>query len=228
MNRTLTTSVAAALLAVLLGACSSQSEETDRALRDAEVAASEAAVQVSEAADEVDDAIDEAMDQVTSVPTVAPAGDVDVPSFHTAAGFGLVQAEIAAAVGTADARLVDLAVFPDHFTFSAVNPDRPSEVDEYTYVNGAMLDPRPVDHGGDEKALKANLFPATLLTPAALELFASEAVLLSQVEGGVLQHVVVARGLPFTKDVQLTGHVTSDRDSATVTGNVEGSVLKVS
>lgn len=228
MNRT---TVPAALLAVLLAsslaACSGQSE-TDEALDRATSAASEAADAASQAADDVDEAVDEAVDEVSDqIPVASPAAATG-ESFLTEAGYATVVAEIAAAVGTPDAQLVDLTVFPDHFVFSAVDPAAPTELNEWTYVNGAVLGSAPVDYGGDVEALEANLFPAASLTPQAIGLFASEAVTLSGVEGGELQHVRVARNLPFSEDVQLTGYVTSERNSKTVTGNVEGQVLKVS
>ena len=226
MNRTILATALAAVTVAALGACSSGSE-TERAVDEASAAASDAAAAASEAAEEVEDEIDDAVEQVTAAPTAPPAGETQSASFHTAAGYATVVKEMAAAVGTPDPRIVDLNLFPGHFVFSAVNPQAPTELDEYTYVNGAMTPPRPVDYGGDPEALEANLFAASVLTPDAVERFAAAAVRRSEVEGGALQHVVVRRGLPFTEDVQLIGYVTSDRDSATVTGSVDGRVTEV-
>lgn len=229
MNRTTTRTqrrfVAALLTAVAVAGLTACGNPVEDAVNDA---ASDVESQVAEA----DAAVDEVVEAVEELDQVVPGGGAGAeagagPDLFTAAGLAEVTAAAYAEVGADDPQLTELAVYPDHLAFSAVDPAAPAELNSFTWINGGNGPVAPVDYGGDVEALEANLFASSEVDPAVVEAFVGTALEASEVEDGEVTHVIVKRGLPFTEDVQVLAYVSSNRDHAMVTGDLTGNVTDV-
>lgn len=174
--------------------------------------------------------------QLTDVATAAveqlsdtAGGLVDTATAEmlTAESIDKALAAITAEVGANPMQVVEVVLTDISVTVQAIDPNAPTELNQWTYTAGNVGPLRPVDYGDDAEALRQNLFSIAEVPTSAIMTAVDNAVAASAIADGAVQSVVVQRNLPFAGDVQILLNVQGERSSKQVRADVTGAVTEV-
>src|SRR5690242_7478644 len=79
-------------------------------------------------------------------------------NLFTAEGIDNAYAAIAGKVGANPMQVVDVVITPSLLKVEAIDPNAPTELNEWSYTSGAVGPSRPIDYDDDTEALQQNLF----------------------------------------------------------------------
>jgi hypothetical protein len=175
---------------------------------------------------EIRDAASSAAEQVVTSSTdhivETVAGDL-----LTAEGIDTAYSAIAEEVGATPMQVVEVTIIPSVLTVQAVDPNAPTELNQWSYTAGAVGPSRPVDYDDDVEALQQNLFAVDEVPTSAIAAAIDGAVPASGVEGGKVQSVVIQRNLPFDSDITMLINIEGERSTKQVRADVTGKVTDV-
>ncbi|WP_327070483.1 hypothetical protein [Kitasatospora sp. NBC_01302] len=138
-----------------------------------------------------------------------------------------VQA-IAKKVGASPMKVLELDVYADYVQVDAVDPAKPTEVNRFTYRDGQVQDPRPVDiSDSDPGALEQNIFDSTSVKPEVLAKLLADSPAAANIEGAKASSAAVKRMLPFSSDIQIIVDVQGTRATKQVKATVDGKVIGI-
>lgn len=130
-------------------------------------------------------------------------------------------------VGANPMQVVEMTISPSALTVQAVDPNAPTELNQWSYTAGTVGPSRPVDYDDDTEALQQNLFAITDVPTSAIATAIEAAVPASEVKDGTVQSVSIKRNLPFDENVIMFINVDSDRSSKQVRADTTGQVTQV-
>ncbi|MGV0745675.1 hypothetical protein [Mycolicibacterium sp. XJ870] len=168
------------------------------------------------------DAAEQAVSTGTEKITEAVSGNL-----FTAEGIDNAYAAIAEKVGANPMQVVEVNIAPGVLSIEAVDPNAPTELNQWSYTAGAVGPSRPVDYDDDGEALKQNLFAITDVPTSAIVTAIDAAVPASQIDGGTVQTVTIKRNLPFDENLLMFIGVDSDRSSKQVRADSAGQITDV-
>lgn len=145
----------------------------------------------------------------------------------TADGIDAAYSAISAKVGATPMQVVEVTIIPSVLTVQAVDPNAPTELNQWSYTAGAVGPSRPVDYDDDVEALRQNLFAVDEVSTGAIATAIDGAVAASGVEGGEVQSVVIQRNLPFDSNITMLVNVEGERSTKQVRADVAGQITDV-
>ena len=152
----------------------------------------------------------------------AAAGDL-----LTAEAIDSALAAISEKVGADPMQVVELTLSEHAITVQAIDPNAPTELNQWTYAATGVGPMRPVDYGDDAEALRQNLFSMADVPTDAIMTAIANAVPASEIVDGVVQTVVIKRNLPFGDELQILLNVQGERSSKQVRADAAGQVTGV-
>ncbi|BBX38393.1 hypothetical protein MMAG44476_06706 [Mycolicibacterium mageritense DSM 44476 = CIP 104973] len=177
---------------------------------------------VTELRDVASDAAEKVVSSGTEKITEAVSGNL-----LTAEGMDNALAAISEKVGANPMQVVEMTISPSALTVQAVDPNAPTELNQWSYTAGTVGPSRPVDYDDDTEALQQNLFAITDVPTSAIATAIEAAVPASEVKDGTVQTVSIKRNLPFDENVIMFINVDSDRSSKQVRADTTGQVTQV-
>ncbi|MBN3453955.1 hypothetical protein JNN96_07990 [Mycobacterium sp. DSM 3803] len=177
---------------------------------------------VTELRDVASDAAEKVVSSGTEKITEAVSGNL-----LTAEGMDNALAAISEKVGANPLQVVEMTISPSALTVQAVDPNAPTELNQWSYTAGTVGPSRPVDYDDDTEALQQNLFAITDVPTSAIATAIEAAVPASEVKDGTVQTVSIKRNLPFDENVIMFINVDSDRSSKQVRADTTGQVTQV-
>ncbi|WP_396899397.1 hypothetical protein, partial [Mycolicibacterium sp.] len=174
---------------------------------------------VTELRDVASDAAEKVVSSGTEKITEAVSGNL-----LTAEGMDNALAAISEKVGANPLQVVEMTISPSALTVQAVDPNAPTELNQWSYTAGTVGPSRPVDYDDDTEALQQNLFAITDVPTSAIATAIEAAVPASEVKDGTVQTVSIKRNLPFDENVIMFINVDSDRSSKQVRADTTGQV----
>jgi hypothetical protein len=121
-------------------------------------------------------------------------------------------------------RVLDFKIYDRYARMQVQDPAKPENVDQYDY-RGRVSEPVPVKLAG-KGSLEANLFDLDAVAFDRIPALVEEAAAKLPVEGGKLGHILIRRGLPFTKDVRITLYMNGTRKDGMLKADAKGRVLE--
>lgn len=149
-------------------------------------------------------------------------------NLFTAEGIDNAYAAIAGKVGANPMQVVDVVITPSLLKVEAIDPNAPTELNEWSYTSGAVGPSRPIDYDDDTEALQQNLFVTTDVPTTAIVAAIDGAVAASEIPDGKVQTVSIKRNIPFDANVIIFINVQGERSSKQVRTDATGQVIKVS
>ena len=161
----------------------------------------------------------------TDRPTASKA-DSKTPIFGDAGTLADFVAQLKETVGAEDPNVLKLLVYESHVSIQVQDPNKPENVDSYTYRNGSLGSATPVKLIGGGK-LEENVFRLSEVNIAALPTLTEEVMgKLSDIEGGSMVGYSIGRGLPFDKNIGISPLVNSSRKSISAKADKNGKLTK--
>jgi hypothetical protein len=148
-------------------------------------------------------------------------------NLFTAEGIDNAYAAIAGKVGANPMQVV-VVITPSLLKVEAIDPNAPTELNEWSYTSGAVGPSRPIDYDDDTEALQQNLFVTTDVPTSAIVAAIDGAVAASEIPDGKVQTVSIKRNIPFDANVIIFINVQGERSSKQVRTDTTGQVIKVS
>ncbi|MBV9216178.1 MAG: hypothetical protein JO053_08385, partial [Acidobacteria bacterium] len=122
-------------------------------------------------------------------------------------------AALTAAVGSDNPNLLKLSFYDTYASAEVQDPNKPDNVDGYSWRDGKLSPPAPVKIIGDGK-ISDNVFPLKDVNLDGLPALTKEVMdKLKDVEGGTMIGYVVSRNLPFSKDIHIDPLTNATRKS---------------
>jgi hypothetical protein len=135
-------------------------------------------------------------------------------------------AEFKKAVGSDNPNLLDIAIYDEYVMVKVQDPNKPDNIDGYTYRDDKLSEPAPVKLIGGGN-IKENVFPMNDINLAALPALTTEiAEKLKDVEGGKMIGYTIRRRLPFKKDIEISGLTSASRKSVSADADRNGKLTK--
>ncbi len=159
----------------------------------------------------------------TTTPTPPPT--LEAGTLFTGTGLADAVAKFKEKIG-GPLKVMDITVYKNRVIINAQDPKKPENVDQYTYANGVVEEPVPVQLSGGGN-LEDNLFNVDDVNLAATETLARTALDKITVEGAQLSHMAIKLNLPFSKSVMWRSFVNGTRKNGFVDANAKGEVTKV-
>lgn len=131
-------------------------------------------------------------------------------------------------VGTNSIRALQFTVYKTFSTLQAQDPNKPENVDEYTYRNG-KIEKRPVKLYGGGK-LEDNLFSLSDINIDAVSTLFEEVQNKAkelEFEGGKDPYMMIKKNLPFSNKIVWRVYMTGTRKNLYVEADANGKILKV-
>lgn len=178
---------------------------------------------------EIKDVASGAAEQVVTSATEQVADAVNTMSgdLFTAEGIDGAYAAISAEVGATPMQVVEVTIVPGVLTVQAIDPNAPTELNQWTYTAGAVGPFQPVDYGDDVEALQQNLFASTDVPSSATAAAIDGAVAASGIQGGEVRSVIIKRNLPFDDNLIMFINVEGERSTKQVRADVAGHITDV-
>lgn len=173
----------------------------------------------------ITDAATTAVEQLSD--TTGGLTDIAAGDLVTVEGIDKALAAIAEQVGAGPMDVVEIVITQQVVTVQAIDPAAPTELNQWTYTAGAVLDLRPVDYDDDTEALQQNLFPVTDVPATAIMTAVHNAIGASAIADGDVQSIVIKRNLPFGDDLQILVNVQGERSNKQVRTDATGQVTEV-
>lgn len=149
-------------------------------------------------------------------------------NLFTAEGIDNAYAAIAEKVGANPMQVVEVNIAPGVLSVEAVDPNVPTELNQWSYTSGAVAPSRPIDYDDDTEALQQNLFAITDVPTSVIVTAIDGAVAASEIPDGKVQTVSIKRNIPFDANVVIFVNVQGERSSKQVRTDATGQVIKVS
>ena len=149
-------------------------------------------------------------------------------NLFTAEGIDNAYAAIAGKVGANPMQVVDVVITPSLLKVEAIDPNAPTELNEWSYTSGAVGPSRPIDYDDDTEALQQNLFVTSDVPSSAIAAAIDGAVAASEIADGKVQTVSIKRNIPFDANVIIFINVQGERSSKQVRTDATGQVIEVS
>lgn len=127
-----------------------------------------------------------------------------------------------------DTKVLQFTIYKNFSTLQAQDPNKPENVDEYTYRNG-KVDKRPVKLYGSGK-LEDNLFPLSDVNMDAVSTLADEIQNKAKengIEGAKDPYMIIKKNLPFSNKVIWRLYLSGTRKDVRIEADVNGKVTKV-
>ncbi len=121
-------------------------------------------------------------------------------------------------------RVLDLKIYERYARMQVQDPAKPENVDQYDY-RGRVSDLVPVKLAGHGD-LEDNLFDLDEVALDRIPALVEEAAARMPMEGATMGYVLVRRGLPFSKDVQITIFMDGTRKSGRLKADAKGRVIE--
>jgi hypothetical protein len=163
----------------------------------------------------------------TAVEQLSNTGGGPTGELVTVDGIDTAMSAISVRVGAEPMQMVEIVITQQLVTVQAIDPDAPTELNQWTYTAGQVGDLRPVDYDDDTDALQQNLFAATEIATTAIMTAVDSAIGASGVADGDVQSVIVKRNLPFDDELQILVNVQGERSSKQVRADSTGRVTEV-
>ncbi|OMC39991.1 hypothetical protein A5740_26665 [Mycobacterium sp. GA-1841] len=148
-------------------------------------------------------------------------------NLFTAEGIDNAYAAIAEKVGANPMQVVEISIAPGVLSLEAIDPNAPTELNQWSYTSGAVGPSRPIDYDDDTEALQQNLFAITDVPASAIATAIDGAVAASEIPGGEVQTVSIKRNIPFDANVIMFINVKGERSSKQVRADVAGQITEV-
>jgi hypothetical protein len=177
---------------------------------------------VSEIRDVATDAAEQIVTSGTAQITDAVAGNL-----LTAEGIDAAYAAISEKVGANPMQVVEVTIIPSVMTVQAIDPNAPTELNQWSYTAGAVGPSRPVDYGDDVEALGENIFAVNEVSTGAIAAAISGAITASGIKDGAVQSLIIKRNMPFDSSVTMFINVEGERSSKQVRADVSGQITDV-
>ena len=145
----------------------------------------------------------------------------------TAEGIDTAVSAISAKVGADPMQVVEMTIVPGVLTIEAIDPDAPTELNQWSYTAGAVGPSRPIDYDDDVEALQQNLFAISEVPTSAIVTAIDSAVPASEIPGGKVQSLIIKRNLPFDENVVMLINIEGERSSKQVRADVAGQITDV-
>lgn len=175
---------------------------------------------------EIRDAASNAAEQVVASGTEKITEAVSGNLF-TAEGIDAAYAAISEKVGADPMQVVEVNIAPGVLTVEAVDPNAPTELNQWSYTAGAVAPSRPIDYDDDTEALQQNLFAITEVPTSAIVTAINGAVAASEIPDGKVQTLSIKRNMPFDANVIMFINVDGERSSKQVRADITGQVTDV-
>lgn len=173
----------------------------------------------------ITDAATTAVEQLSD--TAGGLAEVATGDLVTVEGIDKAMTAISGQVGGGDVRAVEVVITEYLVTVQAIDPNAPTELNQWTYTAGQVPDPRPVDYDDDAEALQQNLFAVTEVPATAIMAAVDNAIGASGIADGDVQSVVIKRNLPFGDELQILVNVQGERSNKQVRTDKTGLVIGV-
>ncbi|MDH6574540.1 hypothetical protein [Kitasatospora sp. MAP5-34] len=135
---------------------------------------------------------------------------------------------IAGKVGASLMKVLEIDLTNVSMDIQAVDPAKPAEVNDFTFRDGSVQTPRPVDiSGSDPGALEQNIFDSTTIKPDVLAKLIVDAAPASKIEGAQVKTLVIKRNTPFSTDMQILVNVDGTRATKQVRAKLDGTVTEI-
>lgn len=145
----------------------------------------------------------------------------------TAEGIDKAYSAIAAEVGADPMQVVEVTIVTGVLTVEAIDPNAPTELNQWTYTAGSVGAARPVDYDDDVEALQQNLFVSDEIPADVIASAASGAITASGIADGEVQSLIIKRNLPFDDSLTMLINVEGERSSKQVRTDAAGQVTDV-
>ena len=145
----------------------------------------------------------------------------------TVEGIDAAYTAISEKVGAAPMQVVEVTIIPGVLTVEAIDPNAPTELNQWSYTAGAVGPSRPVDYDDDVEALQQNLFAVSDVPTTVIASAIDNAVAASEIPGGAVQSLIIKRNLPFDPNVVMLINVEGERSSKQVRADVTGQITDV-
>lgn len=175
---------------------------------------------------EIRDAASNAAEQVVASGTEKITEAVSGNLF-TAEGIDAAYAAISEKVGANPMQVVEINIAPGVLTVEAIDPNAPTELNQWSYTSGAVGPSRPIDYDDDTEALQQNLFAITDVPTTAIANAINGAVAASQIPDGKVQTLSIKRNIPFDANVLMFINVEGERSSKQVRADSAGQITDV-
>lgn len=153
--------------------------------------------------------------------------EIAVGDLVTVEGIDRALGAISERVGAGPMNVVEIVITHQLVTVQAIDPAAPTELNQWTYTAGYVLDLRPVDYDDDTEALQQNLFAVTDVPTTAIMTAVDNAIGASGIADGDVQSVVVERNLPFGDELQILVNVQGERSGKQVRADATGRVAEI-
>jgi hypothetical protein len=187
---------------------------------------SQTAPQVKESLSLVNDVLTTARGKLESATALAGAS-VGGGGFLKDTGPDRVVEHFRQALGGGKVRARRLVIHPSHASIIAQDPQRPDNLDTYTLRGSTVSAPKPERLTVEKGKLEAYLFDLDEVAFDKIGALAEATVSELAYDQGAVSHVIVERGLPFTKTVVIRIYVSGARDSGRIDYDKTGRVHKV-
>ncbi|MCV7286989.1 hypothetical protein H7J87_16830 [Mycolicibacterium wolinskyi] len=175
---------------------------------------------------EIRDAASNAAEQVVASGTEKITEAVSGNLF-TAEGIDAAYAAISEKVGANPMQVVEINIAPGVLTVEAIDPNAPTELNQWSYTSGAVGPSRPIDYDDDTEALQQNLFAITDVPTTAIANAINGAVAASRIPDGKVQTLSIKRNIPFDANVLMFINVEGERSSKQVRADSAGQITDV-
>jgi hypothetical protein len=133
--------------------------------------------------------------------------------FESTAGIQDFISQLTAAVGSENPNILKLSFYDSYAMAEVQDSKKPDNIDGYNYRNGKLSQPTPVKIMGDGK-ISDSVFPLKDVNLDGIPALTKEIMeKLKEVEGGHLTGYVVSRGLPFSKEIEISPLTNGTRKS---------------
>lgn len=177
---------------------------------------------VSELRDKAADTAEQVVTSGTEKITEVVSGNL-----FTTEGIDNAYAAISEKVGANPMQVVEVNIAPGVLTVVALDPNAPTELNQWSYTAGAVGPSRPVDYDDDAEALQQNLFVVTDVPATAIVSAIDAAVPASEIKDGTVKTLSIKRNLPFDENMIIVINVNSDRSSKQVRADSSGQITDV-
>lgn len=163
-------------------------------------------------------------------PTAQATIDSDA-SPHSATAVANALAALGGKSGKTPMTLISFTIhssYSPYITAEIVDPEATDEVNlwRYDYITGQILKVTAVRTDGMNSSVAEKSFSSSTISPQAIETAAKSASATATVKNGKLAQVTVRRGL-ISNDMEMFINVSSERDSQSMTADMNGKIVKV-
>lgn len=133
---------------------------------------------------------------------------------------------LTAAVGSDNPNILKMSLYDQYAMVEVQDPKKPENIDGYTWRDGKLSPPNPVKIIGNGK-IEDNVFALKDVNLDGLPDLTKEVMnKLKDVEGGKMVGYVIKRGLPFSKDIEISPLTDATRKSVSAEADKNAKLKK--